>query len=89
MIRPSCTIGLMNRLPVIRLKDVVFMIVLTAIAGCSDRADRSSVSADTLTQRQRDSVVARSKLPGAKAVQGALDAAGAIEARQSAADSIR
>jgi hypothetical protein len=46
-----------------------------------DRAD--------MTQRQRDSTIAESRLPGAPAVGRALDAADAAAARAAAADSIR
>jgi hypothetical protein len=42
-----------------------------------------------MTQRQRDSTIAESRLPGATAVGRALDAADAAAARAAAADSIR
>jgi hypothetical protein len=44
-------------------------------------ADSDETAADTLTQRQRDSVVGASGLPGAQGVQGALDAADSAAAR--------
>ena len=43
---------------------------------------------DTLTQRQRDSAIGVSGLPGAQGVQGAMHAADSATARNAAADSI-
>jgi hypothetical protein len=42
-----------------------------------------------MTQRQRDSTIAESRLPGARGVGRALDASDAAAARAAAADSIR
>jgi hypothetical protein len=64
-------------------------IALFAVAGCSSRTERPS--SPPLTERQRDSVLARSGLPGAQVVGRALDVSdGAAEraARSDAADSL-
>jgi len=66
-------------------KRAVLFIVLLALAACGNGGPDA---AKTLTQRQRDSVVAASKLPGAKAVEAALRASDAAAARASALDSI-
>ncbi len=48
--------------------------------GCG-AGEPDQTAADTLTQRQRDSIVGASGLPGARGVQGALDAADSAAAR--------
>jgi hypothetical protein len=60
---------------------------LLAAAACG-RGD-GQTHTDPLTQRQRDSIVGASRLPGARAVQGALRASDAAAARASALDSIK
>jgi hypothetical protein len=63
--------------------------VSAANAGCAGgETDTPVVRSDTLSQRQRDSVIGQSRLPGAQGVRGALDAADAAAARAAAADSI-
>lgn len=64
-------------------------LALFALAGCSSRSERPSNP--PLTERQRDSVLARSGLPGAQVVGRALDVsdrAAARAARSDAADSL-
>lgn len=43
---------------------------------------------DTMTQRQKDSVLAQSELPGARGVGMAMEAADSAKARQARLDSI-
>jgi hypothetical protein len=57
------------------------------LAACGPRTERAPERA--ADRRQRDSVVARSRLPGAKAVDRALGVREASETRASALDSIR
>jgi hypothetical protein len=57
-------------------------------AGCGGAPEGTAIRTDTLSQRQRDSVIGESRLPGAQGVRGALDAADAAAARAAAADSI-
>jgi len=64
--------------------ETLCLLVAGACGGSSDR----NANADTLTQRQRDSIVAASKLPGAKAVGAALRASDAAAARAATLDSI-
>ena len=47
------------------------VLLLLCGAGCAPRAERSARA--PLTERQRDSVLARSSLPGARVVGRALD----------------
>ena len=61
------------------------IVVLTA--GCGGGGDTGS-PADTLTQRQRDSIAGTLPIPGARAVGKALDASDAAKARAERLDSI-
>lgn len=60
---------------------------LLLVAGCARKKENAAVSADTLTQRQRDSILARQPIPGAKVVGKALDASDAAAAHNAAIDS--
>ncbi len=68
---------------------------LIAIAACvlvvaCGKAQRSgTASGDTLTRRQRDSILGASKLPGAPGIRRALQAQDSAAARNARADSIR
>jgi hypothetical protein len=55
-------------------------------AACAS-SDTSANRRDTMTQRQRDSVLAQSGLPGAAGVGKALRAADSAKARQAQLDS--
>jgi hypothetical protein len=69
-----------------RAAEVVLFCLL--VAGCNSAKPDREQQRESLTRQQKDSVIANSKLPGARGVQGALDAAGAAAARQQAADTI-
>jgi hypothetical protein len=60
--------------------------LLAALAGCS--RDTGGNRRDTMTQRQKDSVLAQTGLPGAQGVSKALRAADSAKARQARIDSI-
>lgn len=72
---------------------VTVLIPLLAAAACSGESDASgeaaASAADTLTRRQKDSVISTLRLPGAGAVGKALDAADDAAARARAHDTIR
>jgi hypothetical protein len=64
-----------------------FAVVLVfAGAGCGTQPETQP---QALTRRQKDSVIARSSLPGAKAVGKGLEVLSTTEARAAAMDSIR
>jgi hypothetical protein len=63
------------------------VLVVILGAGCS-RSDTASGRTDTLTQRQKDSVLGQSQLPGAHAVTRALGAADSASARSARLDSV-
>lgn len=62
--------------------------LLTACGG--GKSEKSSANpADTLTERQRDSILAGSRIPGARGVGAAMRAADSTSAGIRAADSVR
>ena len=71
------------------MKHAALIIACVALlGGCAgDAPDADEVPADTITQRQRDSVIGASRLPGAQGVRGALKASDAAAARAAALDS--
>ncbi len=61
-----------------------------AVAGCGADPDaEAGAQPDTLTQEQRDSAIGASGLPGAGAVNRALDASRTMEERAARMDSVR
>lgn len=59
---------------------------LLLVVACASE-DTGANRRDTMTQRQRDSVLAQSGLPGAHGVGKALNAADSAKARQAQLDS--
>ncbi len=69
-----------------------FGLLAVAIAlavACAKPAPPRQSAGDTLTRRQRDSVLGASKLPGARGIRGALSAQDSAAARNARADSIQ
>ena len=60
--------------------------ILTLAAGCA--SETAGNRRDTMTQRQKDSVLAQSGLPGARGVGMAQAQADSAKARQARLDSI-
>jgi hypothetical protein len=60
-----------------------------ALFACSRSEQLPMQSADTLTRRQRDSVIGASKLPGAQGIGRAQAAQDSAVARNAQLDSIR
>jgi len=61
---------------------------LTACGEPKNKDPRGALLSDTLQGRVRDSIIAESKLPGAKAVRRALDASDSAAARLAPVDSL-
>jgi hypothetical protein len=59
--------------------------IVTCVAACSGSSGGND--RDTMTQRQRDSVLGQSGLPGASGVTKALGASDSAKARQAQLDS--
>jgi hypothetical protein len=71
-----------------KMRAAVLLLASSQLA-CGGAKPDNALHRDSLTQRQRDSVIANSKLPGAGGVKGALNASDAAAARQQALDTIR
>ena len=65
-----------------------FLPLALLLVGCKFEKQKPAFDRDTLSQRQRDSLTARSRIPGAKVVGKALDAADAEAAHSAAIDSL-
>jgi hypothetical protein len=63
-------------------------LALILLAACSGKSAKSAADADSLTQRQRDSILAKSRIPGASGVGSAMRAADSASARIRATDSV-
>lgn len=58
------------------------------VAACSGGSGDEAAAQDTLTRRERDSIIGQSRLPGAQGVRGAMRAADSAAARNARLDSI-
>lgn len=66
------------------------LVVVGAVAcGAGDSPPKSTVNRDTLTQRQKDSILAQSRIPGASGVGKAMRVADSTSARVQASDTIQ
>ncbi len=63
-------------------------LVILLLTACSGGKPAKSAAGDTLTERQRDSILAQSKIPGATGVGRAMKAADSTSARIRATDSV-
>ena len=61
---------------------------LILLAACGGKPARSAADTDSLTERQRDSILAQSRIPGASGVGRAMKAADSTSARIRATDTI-
>ena len=67
----------------------VTILLCLGLAACAKPERAPAAARDTLTTRQRDSVLGASRLPGAKGIQGALRAQDTAAAQAARADSIQ
>jgi hypothetical protein len=71
------------------MRPTIIPLFLLCLAACGgEGGDRQAVNRDTLTQRQKDSILAKSRIPGASAVGRALTAADSTSAGARRADSV-
>ncbi len=68
------------------MKSILSVVALCLTIACG--SGQSDQSRDTLTQRQKDSILANSKIPNARAVGRAMTAADSASARALRADSV-
>ena len=66
-------------------RTIAAMFVVACLTGCSGQTEGNR--RDTMTQRQRDSVLCQTGLPGAQGVTKALKASDSLKARGAAIDS--
>jgi hypothetical protein len=66
------------------------LLALALVVGCSNGTPDSAqqVNRDTLTQRQKDSILAQSKIPGARGVGTAMRVADSTSARAQTTDTV-
>jgi hypothetical protein len=64
------------------------LVLVLAACGGSDSGSQQTVNRDTLTQRQRDSILAKSRIPGASGVGRAMSAADSTSARIQQANAV-
>lgn len=69
-----------------RTCNLAFTVVL--LAACGGKPTKSTATGDSLTERQRDSILAGSRIPGASGVGRAMKAADSTTARIRATDSV-
>ncbi len=68
------------------LASILLAFLLTACGGKPEKS--SAAPGDSLTERQRDSILAASRIPGARGVGAAMRAADSTSARIRASDSV-
>ena len=68
------------------LRTIAFAFLAVAAACAKETGGNRR---DTMTQRQKDSVLGQSGLPGAQGVTNALKAADSVKARQARTDSVQ
>lgn len=64
-------------------------LALLVACGGGGQSNANKVNRDTLTERQSDSILAKSSIPGASAVDKAMKAADTTSARVRGSDSVQ
>ena len=80
-------IGFRQRTAPMRCAVITGTLLLVSLTGCSRTADRASAP-NQRSERQRDSVLGASRLPGAVGVRHALEASDSGAARRRREDSV-
>ena len=78
----------MIRLKSSKMKIAILFVLVVALLAAACSKDGEDSQKKELTQRQRDSVLAETGLPGAKVVGTALEAADSTEARAKRLDEL-
>jgi hypothetical protein len=84
-VKPSSVIGRRSSV----LPILVGVLLGVACGGSGNSGNGARGSSDTLTERQRDSILSKSKIPGASGVGRAMNAADSASARNQAADTVQ
>ena len=69
------------------MKSILLVVSIGAMLGCGSDKSSKTVDRDTLTERQKDSILANSKIPGARGVGSALRASDSVGAHVQRVDS--
>jgi hypothetical protein len=69
------------------MRPAVLVAAAALLMSCSKPKETTANNRDTMTRRQKDSVLAQSGLPGSQGVGMALKTADSLKARQAAMDS--
>ncbi len=64
-------------------------VAMAVMAACAKPAPPRQAAGDTLSRRQKDSVLGASRLPGSRGIRGALSAQDSAAARNARVDSIQ
>jgi hypothetical protein len=70
------------------MKSILLVVSLCVLMACGSDKSSETVNRDTLTQRQKDSILANSRIPNARAVGRAMKAADSTSAGILRADSV-
>jgi hypothetical protein len=70
------------------VKQLKLVYVIACLAACGGSGDSRNAARDTLTERQRDSILAKSRIPGASGVGRAMTAADSTSARIQQANAV-
>ncbi len=71
------------------IRQLPVALLLATLAACGgETSNKQTVNRDTLTQRQKDSILAKSSIPGASNVGRAMRAADSMSAGAHRADSV-
>ena len=70
------------------MKSILLVVSIGLMLGCGSDKSSQTVNRDTLTERRKDSILANSKIPGARGVGSALRASDSVGAHVQRADSI-
>ncbi|HEY7194731.1 MAG TPA: hypothetical protein VH439_13410 [Gemmatimonadales bacterium] len=70
------------------MKTILWAVPICALLACGGSKSGQTVDRDTLTERQKDSILANSKIPNARAVGRAMKAADSTSAGILRADSV-
>jgi hypothetical protein len=68
---------------------LIMIVGVLGLSACGPGGGDAASSADTLTRRERDSIIATLPIPGAGGVGRALDASDRARERANALDSVR
>jgi hypothetical protein len=70
------------------MKAILRVVPICLVVACGSDKSSQTVNRDTLTERQKDSILANSKIPNARAIGRAMNAADSMSARIRTSDTV-